>query len=79
MSEKNEFQKVREETIRFMRGKYALDEVPGKYYGIDCLKFRQGKKTILSINLHEDHYETKTHSCRRCNMGNSALCAISVR
>ena len=40
-----------------MRGKYALDEVPGKYYGIDCLKFRQGKKTILSINLHEDHYD----------------------
>jgi hypothetical protein len=57
MSEKNEFQKVREETIRFMRGKYALDEVPGKYYGIDCLKFRQGKKTILSINFHEDHYD----------------------
>jgi hypothetical protein len=57
MSVSTELQKVIEETIRFMRGKYALDEVPGKYYQTDCLKFRQGKKTILSINLHEDHYE----------------------
>ncbi len=57
MREKTELQKVREETIRFMRGKYFLDEVPGKYYEIDCLKFRQGKKTILSINLHKDHYD----------------------
>ena len=43
--------------MRFMRGKYVLDEVPGKYYDVDCLKFRQGKKTILSINIHEDHYD----------------------
>jgi len=57
MSEKNELQKVSEETMRFMRGKYVLDEVPGKYYDIDCLKFRQGKKTILSINIYEDHYD----------------------
>lgn len=53
----NELQKVSEETMRFMRGKYKLDEVPGKYYDIDCLKFRQGKRTILSINIHEDHYD----------------------
>ncbi len=53
----NELQKVSEETMRFMRGKYKLDEIPGKYYDIDCLKFRQGKKTILSINIHEDHYD----------------------
>ncbi len=52
-----ELQKVSEEIMRFMRGKYALDEVPGKYYEIDCLKFRQGKKTILSINIHEDRYD----------------------
>jgi len=57
MREKTELQKVSEETMRFMRGKYALDEVPGKYYDIDCLKFRQGKRTILSINIHEDHYD----------------------
>ena len=57
MSEKTEMQKVSEETMRFMRGKYKLDEVPGKYYDIDCLKFRQGKRTILSINIHEDHFD----------------------
>ena len=56
MSEKPELQRVSEETMRFMRGKYRLDEVPGKYYDIDCLKFRQGKRTILSINIHDDHY-----------------------
>jgi len=54
---KTELKKVSEETMRFMRGKYKLDEIPGKYYDIDCLKFRQGKKTILSINIHEDHYD----------------------
>ena len=52
-----ELEKVSEETMRFMRGKYKLDEIPGKYYDIDCLKFRQGKRTILSINIHEDHYD----------------------
>jgi len=57
MSDKTEMQKVSEETMRFMRGKYKLDEIPGKYYDIDCLKFRQGKRTILSINIHEDHYD----------------------
>ena len=57
MSEKNELQKVSEEIMRFMRGKYVLDEVLGKYYEIDCLKFRQGKKTILSINIHENYYD----------------------
>ena len=50
-------QKIEIETARFMRMNYRLDEVPGKFYDIDCLKFRQGKKTILSINLHKDHYE----------------------
>jgi hypothetical protein len=57
MSDKTLVQRISEETMRFMRGKYVLDEVPGKYYDIDCLKFRQGKKTILSINIHEDHYD----------------------
>ena len=56
MSKQTQLQKVSEETMRFMRGKYVLDEVPGKYYDTDCLKFRQGKKTILSINIHKDHY-----------------------
>ena len=57
MCEKTELQRVSEETMCFMRGKYALDEVAGKYYNINCLKFRQGKKTILSINIHEDYYD----------------------
>jgi len=52
-----DLEKVSGETMRFMRGKYVLDEVAGKYYDIDCLKFRQGKKTILSINIHEDRYD----------------------
>jgi len=57
MGKNTMLKKIREETVRFMRGKYFLDEVPGKYYGIDCLKFRQGKKTILSIIIHDDHYD----------------------
>ena len=57
MNNKTKLRKVSEETMRFMRGKYLLDEVAGKYYDIDCLKFRQGKKTILSINIHEDRYD----------------------
>lgn len=52
-----EFENVRLETVRFMRGKYRLNEVAGKYYDVNCLKFRQGKKTILSINLHRDYYD----------------------
>ena len=57
MEVNNELQTVGEETMRFMRGKYALDEIPGRYYEADCLKFRQGKRTILSINIHDDHYD----------------------
>lgn len=51
-----ELEKVRLEIVRFMRGKYRLDEAAGMFYDTPCLKFRQGKKTIVSINLHEDHY-----------------------
>jgi len=32
----SELEKVSEETMRFMRGNYKLDEIPGKYYDIDC-------------------------------------------
>jgi len=49
MSKKTELQKVSAETMRFMRGKYVLDEVPGKYYEVDCLKFRQGKKPAIEL------------------------------
>lgn len=57
MTEKTELHKVKEEAMRFMRGKYVLDEVLGKYYELNCLRFRQGKKTIVSINIHKDHYD----------------------
>lgn len=52
-----EHDKVRMEIVKFMRGRYRLDEVAGMYYNIPCVKFRQGKKTIVSINLHDDHYD----------------------
>jgi hypothetical protein len=57
MSGKTAIQKVKEEIVQFMRGKYVLDEVLGKYYDKACLRFRQGKKTILSIILNEDHFD----------------------
>ena len=43
------FEKVSLEFVKFMRGKYKLDEVAGMYYDIPCLRFRQGKKTIVSV------------------------------
>lgn len=41
------------ETMKFMRGKYRLDEIGD---GKDELKFKQGKKTILTIYIHEDRF-----------------------
>lgn len=52
-----EFKKLGLEIVKFMRGKYKLDEVAGMYYDIPCVRFRQGKKTIVSINLHRDYYD----------------------
>lgn len=37
-----EFKKIELEIVKFMRGKYKLDEVAGMYYDIPCLRFRQG-------------------------------------
>lgn len=54
MSKKSELQKVSEETMRFMRGKYVLDEVGD---GKDELKFRRGGKTVLTIYIREDRYD----------------------
>jgi len=51
---KTELQKVSEETIRFMRGKYIADEVSN---GNDELKFRRGGKTILTIYIRDDRYD----------------------
>ena len=53
----NELEKIEAELVKFMRGKYHLDEVAGMHYDIPCVKFRQGKKTIVSVNLREDCYE----------------------
>lgn len=52
-----EFEKLSVEIARFIRCNYKLDEVAGKYYETDCLRFRQGKKTIFAINIHKDHYD----------------------
>ena len=49
-----ELKKVSEETMRFMRGTYALDEVGN---GKDELKFRRGGKTILTVYKREDRFD----------------------
>ena len=46
-----ELEKISEATMRFMRGKYALDEVGN---GKDEVKFRRTGKTILTISIRED-------------------------
>jgi len=56
MNNSTELKKVSEETMRFMRGKYRLDEVPCNIDS-NCIKFRQGKKTILAIYIHDDRYD----------------------
>ena len=54
MDYKNELEKVSEETMRFMRGKYVLDELGNVK---DELKFRRGGKTILTIYIREDRFD----------------------
>lgn len=46
-------EKISHETMVFMRGKYRLDEIGD---GKDELKFKQEKKTILTIYLREDRF-----------------------
>ena len=46
-------EQVSHETMIFMRGKYRLDEIGN---GKDELKFKQGKKTILTIYIHGDRF-----------------------
>ena len=52
-----EFDKLKGEVVKFMRGKYKLNEEAGMHYDVPCVKFRQGKKTIVSVNLLGDCYE----------------------
>jgi len=56
MANATKLQKVSAETMRFMRGKYRLDEVPCNIDN-NCIKFRQGNKTILAIYIHESRYD----------------------
>lgn len=60
-----EFDKVRLETVKFMRGKYRLDEISGMNYGIPCVRFRQGKKTVVAIFLYDDITIFKLFSVRQ--------------
>jgi len=56
MNNPTELQQVSAETMRFMRGKYRLDEVPCTIDS-NCIKFRQGSRTILAIYIHEERYD----------------------
>lgn len=49
----NNFEKISHETMVFMRGKYCLDEMGD---GKNELKFKQGRKTILTIYSHKDRF-----------------------
>ncbi len=49
----NTLEKISYDTMVFMRSKYRLDEVGD---GNDELKFKQGKKTIVTIYTREDRY-----------------------
>lgn len=49
----NSIEKISYETMKFMRGKYRLDEVGD---GKDELKFKQGNKTILTIYIRNDRF-----------------------
>lgn len=46
-------EKISHDTMVFMRGNYCLDEIGD---GKDELKFKQGKKTILTIYIKEDKF-----------------------
>lgn len=46
-------EQISHETMVFMRGKYCLDEI-GDGRGI--LKFMQGRKSIVTIYIHEDKF-----------------------
>lgn len=49
-----ELERVSHAAMVFMRGKYRLDEAGD---GKDELKFRQGKKTILTVYIKEDRFD----------------------
>jgi hypothetical protein len=54
MDKIEQLQKAGREIVRFMRGKYLLDEVGN---GKDELKFRRSGKTVLTIYIRPDRYD----------------------
>ena len=54
MSEYKTIKEVSEATMRFMRGKYELDEIGN---GKDEVAFRNGDQTILTISIHDGYYD----------------------
>lgn len=54
MSERTMLDMISEETMCFMRGKYALDEVGN---GKDELKFRGGGKTVLTVYIRDNRFD----------------------
>jgi hypothetical protein len=54
MSEKTELLEVSAETMRFMRGRYALDEIGN---GVDELTFRENDEVIFTIRVYDGHYD----------------------
>lgn len=52
MANKDMLDRISEETMRFIRGKYLLDEIGDKKE----VRFKHGKKTIFNIHFHEDKY-----------------------
>lgn len=54
MSKNTMLDRVSEETMRFMRGKYLLDEVGN---GKDELKFCHGQETVLTIYIRDDRFD----------------------
>jgi len=60
MSNTAALQKVSEETMRFMRGKYALDEIGitnDKNAPLGGVKFRRGGKTVVTIYIYDDRFD----------------------
>ena len=49
-----ELKHIVQETVKFMRGEYLLDEIGN---GKNEVKFRHGKKTILTVYIQEDRLD----------------------
>jgi len=54
MNASEELKKVSEETMRFMRGNYVLDEIGD---GVDKLEFCENGEAFLTIRTWDDHYD----------------------